>query len=76
MSEPWSDEELGAELAPDDPIAGTELAKLMREKSPANRAAMQHLVEIGRDLRLYETGLGPKPQGVIVCRPHRRSERP
>lgn len=76
MSAPWSDEELGAELAPDDPAAGTKLAQIMRERSPAKRAAMQHLVEVGRELQLHEAGLGPTPKGVIVCRPHNRSTRP
>lgn len=64
-----SDEELGAELYPDDPAAGAAHARLMAEKAPARREAMVHLVETARAIQLWEAGLGPKPTGVIMCGP-------
>lgn len=31
------------------------------------RAAYENLVRVGFEIDLWEAGLGPKPQGVIVC---------
>lgn len=64
-----TDEELGAELCPDDPATGARLAAAM---TPEKRAGYERLVTVGRELELHAAGLGPKPSGVIICRPRRR----
>ena len=61
-----SDDELGAEVCPDDPAAG---AEYVRRITPAKREGLVRLVQVGRELELWQAGLGPKPEGVIVCGP-------
>ncbi len=63
-----SDEELAAELR--IPVAA--VGKL----EPNKRAAYENLIRVGREIDLWEAGLGPKPQGVIVCHEHKRRRRP
>lgn len=63
-----TDEELGYELCPDDPALGAQLAARM---APEKRAGYERLIAVGRELTLWEAGLGPKPEGVIATRPGR-----
>ena len=65
-----TDAELGAELYP----AGTpeEQLRLATSLTPERRATLERMVDVGRELALYEVGLAPKPKGVIVCAPSRR----
>lgn len=58
-----SDAELGAELWPDDPAKGALAASRL---TPEKRASYERLVAVGRELELWQAGLGPKPSGVIV----------
>jgi hypothetical protein len=58
-----SDAELGAELCPDNPAEGaTVVSRFTLEK----RATYERLVAVGRELVLWEAGVGPMPSGVIV----------
>jgi len=61
------DEELGRECAP----AATPAFHLWLGASltGAKRASLERLIEVGRELALWEAGVGPKPAGVIVCGP-------
>jgi hypothetical protein len=70
-----TDEELGAEIYPDNPAEGAAHARLMAEKDPAKRAALVRLIEVGREVNLWQAGLGSKPVGVIVCGPRQIRER-
>ena len=38
---------------------------------PKKRASYERMAKVTMELQLWEAGLGPKPKGVIVCRPHR-----
>ena len=58
-----SDAELGAELCPDNPAQGAIVAARL---TPEKRAGYERLIAVGRDLQLWEAGLGPMPAGVIV----------
>jgi len=58
-----SDAELGAELCPDNPAEGAVAARRM---TADQRAAYERLVKVGRELALWEAGVGPIPSGVIA----------
>lgn len=60
VAEAIEDGEMAAELN----ISLDELHMLSAEK----RADLERLVRTGRELDLYEAGLGPVPAGVIVNR--------
>ena len=55
---------LAAELCPDDPAGGLRIVEAM---TPAKRAAVERLIAVSDELVLWEAGVGPKPEGVIVC---------
>ena len=61
-----TDAELGSELYPDAPHVGAWMAHRM---TPEKRATYERLIEVGREANLWTAGLGPKPQGVILCGP-------
>ena len=63
MSTP--DEELAAEL--NIPV------ELVPKLSPEKRAAYEQLIRVGREIVLWENGVGPLPEGVIICREKGRS---
>lgn len=66
---PMSDEELAAELCPDDPAVGL---RAIAGMTPLKRAAYVNLIDAARALNRHAEGLEPMPAGVIVCRPTRR----
>ena len=39
---------------------------------PAKRATYERMAVVEVELNLYDAGLGPKPQGIIICRDHKR----
>ncbi len=39
---------------------------------PEKRATYERMAEVTLELQLWEQGLAPKPEGVIVCREHKR----
>jgi hypothetical protein len=60
MADTMSDEQLAAEMH-----IAVELVPKLSEKA---RAAYENLIRVGRELAAWEAGVGPKPEGVIVCR--------
>jgi hypothetical protein len=42
-------------------------AKIMARITPAKRAHYESMADTVVELNLWAAGLGPKPQGVIVC---------
>ena len=44
------------------------IAKLAPEK----RVAYERMADVCVELRLWQDGFGPKPEGVIVCHEHKR----
>lgn len=38
---------------------------------PKKRAAYERMADVCIEVELYEAGLGPKPQGVILCYDHK-----
>lgn len=66
-----TDQELATYLGLDgDPRAPRIIAAL----DPARRATYERMHEVEGELNLWQAGLGPKPTGVIVCRPHGRRD--
>lgn len=61
------DEELGAELAPD--LCPAAQLWIGASLVGAKRAGYERLIAVGRELQLWEAGLGPKPAAIIVCGP-------
>jgi hypothetical protein len=49
-------------LAPDDPLRGKFVATLTPEK----RALFERMANVEIELALWQDGLGPKPQGVLI----------
>jgi len=47
----------------DDPRWPQVIAKL----DPKKRATYERLYQICREIELYEAGLGPRPQNIILC---------
>ncbi len=62
-----TNEELGRELWP----GGCPARDLWFGASipEPKRSGMVRLIEVGRELALWQAGAGPKPSGVIVCGP-------
>lgn len=52
-----------------------EAAIILPRLSPERRAAYKRLISLADELNLWSAGLGPKPQGAIVCAEHKRSRR-
>lgn len=42
------------------------LAAFMAKLDPAKRASYERMYEVCGELALWETGLGPKPKGVLI----------
>lgn len=62
-----TDDELGTELWPE---GSPELQrKLGASMTGSKRASYERLITVGRELALWEAGVGPKPAGVIACGP-------
>lgn len=38
---------------------------------PKKRAHYEHMADVYIEIRLFEAGLGPKPEGVILCYDHK-----
>lgn len=58
-----TDKELAHELGiADDPRWPEAISRL----TPHKRAAYEDLVIVAREVQLWESGLGPMPQGVLV----------
>jgi hypothetical protein len=67
------DEELGRECMPlACPAAHLWCGALIQEPT---RAGLVRLIKVGRELALYEAGVGPAPKGVILCGPRLRGRR-
>ena len=52
----------------DDPRWPQAIAKL----EPKKRTAYEHMADVCMRINLFEAGLGPKPEGVILCYDHKR----
>jgi hypothetical protein len=39
---------------------------------PKKRAMYERMAQVEIELNLWQAGLGPKPEGVIVCHDHKR----
>lgn len=64
-----------AELAEYLGIAGESYeAKFMAAMSPANRSLYERMHEVEVDIRLWQSGVMPKPTGVILCHDHSASK--
>lgn len=62
-----SDEEMAVFLG----IAGKKgCAKIMASLTAERRAAYEAMAETEVALNLWQAGVGPKPEGVIICRGH------
>jgi len=48
----------------DDPRWPRAIEKL----DPLKRATYERMAQVETELKLYDAGLGPKPNGVIICR--------
>lgn len=46
--------------------------KILAGITPEQRAAYEHMREVCFDIELWEAGIGPKPQGVILCHDHEK----
>lgn len=58
-----TDEELARELGiADDPRWPEAISRL----TPQKRSAYEDLVIVSREMQLWELGLGPRPQGVLI----------
>jgi hypothetical protein len=58
-------------------IAGKKgCAEIMASITPEQRAVYDRMADVEREIELWQAGLGPKPEGVIVCRGHSRGEHP
>ena len=68
-----TDEELFQLLGiADEPNRAAILARIPPEKL----AVYERLDEVAHELNLWTAGLGPKPEGVIVCHEHKGRRRP
>lgn len=56
----------------DDPRWPRAIAKL----DPKKRATYERMLSVAFELNLWQAGLGPKPENVIVCHDHRRKPKP
>jgi hypothetical protein len=65
-----TDAELGKSLG----LTEAETAIVVPKLAPEKRAAYERLIKLGDDLNLWAAGLGPKPQGVLICHGHRRGK--
>lgn len=45
--------------------------KIMASITSERRALYEHMHQVETDLVLWQNGVGPKPEGVIVCREHK-----
>ena len=61
-----TDEQLGAELWPDNPEMGV---RAVRAMTPEKRATYERLVTLADEINLWTAGVGPKPAGAIICGP-------
>lgn len=68
-----TDEELAAELTPDDPAIG---ARAILRMTDERKETYRRLVEMGRALNRHAAGLEPMPAGVIVTKATRRRTAP
>ena len=41
---------------------------------PVKRQSYERMADVVAQVQLYDSGLGPKPPGVIVCYDHRRKK--
>lgn len=62
-----SDAELGAFLG----LTPAEAVIAVPKITPEKRALYERMADVYLELQLWEACLGPKPQGVIVCRDHK-----
>lgn len=63
-----TDDELAAELTPDDPSIGL---RAIAGMTAIKRATYVQMIDTARALNRHAAGLEPMPSGVIVCRPKR-----
>lgn len=47
-------------------------AKFIAELAPEKRAVYERMHQVEWELKLWQEGVGPKPQGIIVCHEHKR----
>lgn len=43
--------------------------QIIATTTPENRATYERMAQVETELHLWQLGVGPKPQGVIVCGP-------
>ena len=67
-----TDFELAEFLTPDDVKLGLEIVSRM---TPEKRATYERMSAVVDELALWEAGLGPVPQGVIMTTPRGRYRR-
>lgn len=67
-----TDQELAAALVPEDLDAGLRIVAVLK---PEKRKAYERLIVVGREIDLWEAGLGPAPEGVIMTRARGRRSR-
>jgi hypothetical protein len=65
-----SDAELAAFLGIDD-CDPEKVGRYIEAMPPEKRATYERMSEVCIELQLWQDGLGPKPDGVIVCREHK-----
>jgi hypothetical protein len=83
-SEPGRNGEAAIKDREEDGMSDLELAKFLgiaedarwpqaiARLDPKKRAAYERMADVCMEIDLYEAGLGPKPQDVILCYPHGR----
>lgn len=47
-------------------LTPAEAAVVIPKMPPEKRAAYERLIKLGDDLNLWMSGIGPKPQGVLI----------
>jgi len=73
MASDLTDAELAKYLGIDDcdPI---KVARYLAAMPKVERATYNRMAQVEFELGLYSAGLGPKPEGVIVCRDHKHGK--
>ena len=69
-TQPMNDEQLAAYLGLTmDPARD----QIMANITPETRAMYDRMAQVEMEIALWQQGLGPKPSGVILCRPGKQS---
>jgi hypothetical protein len=71
-TDPMTDAELTKYLGFKSEDDQVKVAKFIAELSPERRALYDRMHEVEIEANLWTAGVGPKPEGVIVCKPNHR----